>query len=128
MKPGINVGQSISIEVEVTEEMFPCFEGKLVHPVFSTASLVHHMEWASRLLLLPYLEEGEEGMGASVNVKHLAPSILGERVSISAKIKRVTFNSLITEVRAETQKGIIGTGEVKQVILLKSKIYELLKP
>jgi predicted thioesterase len=48
-------------------------------------------------------------------------------VCISAEIKRVTVNSLITEVRAETQKGIIGTGEVKQVILLKSKIYELLK-
>ena len=74
MKNSMKVGLKETITVEVTEEMLARFDGELVHPTYSTVALVYHMELVSRKLLLPHLEENEEGMGAAVSLKHLSPS------------------------------------------------------
>lgn len=122
MKKGIKIGDSTTITAEVTEDMFAQFEGEVVHPAYSTVSMVYHLEWASRKLLTPYLEEGEEGMGAAVTVKHIAPSGLGSKIEVTATITSVSERELITEVYVKNEQGVIGKGEVKQVILPKKVI------
>jgi fluoroacetyl-CoA thioesterase len=126
MKPGMGIGQTETIELTVTKEMFAEFGGKIVHPAYSTAWMVYHMEWASRLIILPFLEKDEEGMGAAVTVNHLSPAREGERVIVKATLSSLTGNSVVTDVTAEGPNGLIGNGVVKQVILLKSKIRTLL--
>lgn len=123
MKEGMKVGNTTTITAEVTEEMFAQFEGEVVHPAYSTVSMVYHMEWASRKLLKPYLEVGEEGMGSAVTVKHIAPSGLGTRVEVTATVSDVTEREVITDVFLKNEYGIIGKGEVKQTIL-PTKIIE----
>ncbi|RIW33264.1 thioesterase [Bacillus salacetis] len=122
MKSGMMVGQTASITAAVTPEMFAQFDGEVVHPVYSTVSMVYHMEWASRKIILPYLEEGEEGMGGAVSMKHIAPSGEGTSVTITATLTELRSNVVITKVEARNENGLIGVGEVKQVILPKEKI------
>jgi fluoroacetyl-CoA thioesterase len=122
MKPGMSVGQTASITATVTPDMFAQFEGEVVHPVYSTVSMVYHMEWASRKIILPYLEEDEEGMGGAVSMKHIAPSGEGTVVTVTATLSELRSNVVMTKVEARNEAGIIGTGEVKQVILPKEKI------
>jgi fluoroacetyl-CoA thioesterase len=122
MKPGMSVGQTASITATVTPDMFAQFEGEVVHPVYSTVSMVYHMEWASRKIILPYLEEDEEGMGGAVSMKHIAPSGEGTVVTVTATLSEMRSNVIMTKVEARNEAGIIGTGEVKQVILPKEKI------
>ncbi|HWO96993.1 MAG TPA: thioesterase, partial [Bacillus sp. (in: firmicutes)] len=74
MKKGMQVGDSAFVTAKVTSEMFAQFDGEVVHPAYSTVSMVYHMEWAARKIILPYLEDDEEGMGAAVSVKHIAPT------------------------------------------------------
>lgn len=126
MHDGLKAGQSASINIIVTPDMFARFEGQLVHPAYSTVTMVYHMEWVSRQIILPYLEDHEEGMGGAVTVKHIAPCTEGADVTVTATVTDLQANIVITNVRAESRGRLIGVGEVKQVILPKTKISELL--
>jgi fluoroacetyl-CoA thioesterase len=126
MRDGLIAGQTASIDVIVTPEMFARFEGKVVHPVYSTVSMVYHMEWVSRQIIVPFLEDHEEGMGGAVTVKHIAPCIEGAEVTVTATVTGLQANTILTNVRAESKGRLIGVGEVKQVVLPKEKINELL--
>lgn len=127
MKEGLKVGDSTILQVEVTEEMFAQFGGELIHPTYSTASMVYHMEWASRDLVLPYLEEDEESAGAAVTVKHIAPSALGTKIEVKATAADISERSVITNVKVTNENGIIGEGEVKQAILQKNTMQKRLE-
>lgn len=122
MEPGIIA----LLDITVTPDMFAQFGGDLVHPAYSTVSMVYHMEWASRLIILPYLEDDEEGMGSAVSVQHLAPCRLGDQLTIKAILKHVEGNVIMTSTEVTCQNELVGSGEVKQVILPKTKINHLL--
>jgi predicted thioesterase len=127
MKPGLEIGMKAIKEITVTPEMFAQFEGKVVHPAYSTVSMVYHMEWVSRLILLPYLEEGQEGMGGAVTVKHLVPSPEGTKLIVIAEVIEYDKNILVTRTEVKHESQLVGIGEVKQVILPKTQINERLK-
>lgn len=127
MKQGMNVGRSETIDIIVTEDMFAAFEGEVVHPVYSTVAMTYHMEWVSRKIILPFLESHEEGMGASVQLKHLAPSPLGSKVTLTAVLVELQHNAVVTEVTAQNHIGVIGQGIVKQIILPKEMIAQKLR-
>lgn len=122
MKPGMELGQTATITAEVTEDMYAQFEGRVVHEAYSTVSMVYHMEWAARQIILPYIEDHEEGIGASVSVKHVAPTALGTNVKVTATVTELKKNLVITEVEARNDKQIIGVGKVTQAILPKEDI------
>ncbi|WNS77307.1 thioesterase [Bacillus sp. DTU_2020_1000418_1_SI_GHA_SEK_038] len=126
MKPGLTAGYSVTIEAVVTREMFAQFEGKMVHPTYSTVMMIYHMEWASRQIILPFLEEHEEGMGLSVSAKHILPAREGSKLNIKAVLTEKKDNKIITDVFVINDTKLIGTGEVTQVILPKAKIKSML--
>lgn len=126
MRDGLIAGHTASINVIVTPDMFARFEGKVVHPVYSTVSMVYHMEWVSRQIIIPFLEDHEEGMGGAVTVKHIAPCIEGAEVTVTATVTGLEGNTILTKIKAECKGRLIGVGEVKQVVLPKEKITELL--
>lgn len=126
MKAGMEIGRKETIEIEVTEDMFASFEGTVVHPVYSTVAMVYHMEWVSRKIILPFLEEHEEGMGGAVKLKHIDASPLHSKVTLTATLMEYKNQQVLTKVEAYNEKGLIGKGEVKQVILPKEEINQKL--
>jgi fluoroacetyl-CoA thioesterase len=107
--------------------MFAQFEGKVVHPAYSTVAMVYHMEWAARQIILPFLEENEEGMGGAVTVKHLGVSGKGEVIKATATLTEMNGRRVITQVTVENSHGLVGQGEVTQFILSKEELKEKLK-
>lgn len=122
MKPGMKIGQTATITAEVTSDMYAQFEGQVVHPAYSTVSMVYHMEWAARQIILPYLEDHEEGIGGAVFVKHRAPTPAGEIVKVTATLTELKGSAVITAIEVHNSKEIAGVGEVTQFILEKEKI------
>jgi fluoroacetyl-CoA thioesterase len=127
MKPGLQIGNQAVVHAVVSPEMFAQFEGEVIHPAYSTVTMIYHMEWASRLLIIPYLDEEEEGIGGAVSARHLSPSPEGSSIIITATVSKLDGNSVYSTVTVHNGKILAGEGEVKQVILKKSRIAEMLK-
>lgn len=127
MKEGLEIGARAEVTARVTEEMFAQFEGQIVHRAYSTVSMVYHMEWASRKIILPFLESHEEGVGGAVTVKHIAPTGEGTIVHILAVVTEITDTAIVTRVEIRNETGIIGVGEVKQGIVRKESMEQRLQ-
>ena len=115
----IPAGYEGRISVVVTDEMTVDFAdlGK-VHPVYATYWMARHMEEAGRKIILPFLEEGEEGIGSAVSVKHLASALPGMSVEIVAAHVRTEGRTVFAGCRAFNELGdLIGEGHTEQVIL-----------
>jgi fluoroacetyl-CoA thioesterase len=127
MKPGMEVGIAETLKIIVTKDMFATFEGEVIHPVYSTVAMTYHMEWVSRKIILPFLENHEEGMGASVQVKHISPSLNGSEVTLTATITELQANEVLTTIDVYNNFRLIGKGKVKQVILPKETITKMIE-
>jgi len=122
-------GYESRLAVVVTEAMTVDFEelGR-VHPVYATYWLCKHMEEAGRKVILPFLEDGEEGIGSAVSARHLAPAVVGQRVEVVAEHVVTERNRVRVRCRATNEAGdLIGEGETEQTILPRERIEELIR-
>jgi len=112
-------GASASVDVVVTDAMTVRFdELGPVHPVYATYSMAKHFEEAARKLMLGYLEPGEDGIGRSVAVEHLAPSRVGDRIRVTATCTAAVGNRLTCACTAVDAGGReLGTGSTVQAAL-----------
>ena len=115
-------------EVLVTQAMTVDFEqgeGRLgaLHPVYATYWLAKHMELVSRKIILPYLEDAEEGIGYRVEVDHLASALPGMLVSVTGVFERQAGNRVHVNCTAHNELGdLIGRGATVQVILARTRL------
>lgn len=122
----IPAGYEDSVGVVVTEEMTVEF-GELgrIHPVYATYWLAKHMEEAGRKIILPFLEEGEEGIGSAVTVKHRAPALIGMRVEVVARHISTKGSKIFAECTAHNELGdLVGTGSTEQHVLPAAVVEE----
>ncbi len=142
MKPSLKIGNTAEVRITVTEDMCPAFDGVVVHRVYSTWSMAHHMELAARKVLAPHLEEHEEGIGSHLSIDHVAPTPLGHEVRVVATAVEIGPTTLVCDVIAyhapapgnggerETASGpaerIVGRGRQVQRILPKEKLRSLI--
>lgn len=84
----VNHGES-TIEFEVLPSMTATLEGKEIHAVCSTFWLVYYAEVASRRAIERFFEEGENAVGASVALTHLAMAAVGATVVLTARVTDV---------------------------------------
>ena len=132
MKPTLSPGLTAEITATVTEEMCPGFDGVVVHPIYSTWSMAHHMELAARILLAPHLEDHEEGIGSHLSIDHLAPTPLGRTVRVVAEAVELSPTTLIADVftyhvRPDGTEKLVGKGRQIQRILPKTKLAALIR-
>lgn len=120
----IPAGFTQTLLVTVTDEMTVNF-GELgaVHPVYATYWMAKHFEEAGRKIILPFLEAGDEGIGAQVDVTHTASALPGMQVTITAVFNRQEGRRIYADMRAVSELGDdLGTGSTTQVILPKGRL------
>lgn len=125
-------GYKATYETTVTDEMTVDFEhpddpllGKL-HPVYATYWMAKHMELAGRKIILPFLEEGEDGIGSRVSVNHIASALPGMKVRLEATHAHTDGNRVFATLRVWNELGdLIGEGSTEQVILPKAQILKI---
>ena len=129
MKP-IAVGATAILEVLVTDDMTVDFtELGRVHPVYATYTMAKHFEEAGRKLLLRHLDDGEDGLGRAVTVEHLAPSWVGDQLTIEARCTETRGNRITCACTATDGDGReVGTGSTVQVVLPRDVLDRALDP
>jgi predicted thioesterase len=123
MKPGLQVGELCEIIAKVDEQAKANLLGGPVHPLYGTAGMIAHMEWAARQHILPYLEEDEEGVGYHVDVTHLKPAPLGVKVKILSRVTDIQPRRVTSQVEAWWGDTKLGEGTFTQAIASREKLY-----
>jgi predicted thioesterase len=119
-------GYQVRLEVVVTPEMTVNFDQLGPgHPVYSTYNMAKHFEEAGRMLLLPHLDDGEEGLGVRVVVDHVESALVGMKVTICASFERQEKRRLHARLEAHNELGdLIGSGYTVQYVTYKYRILD----
>ena len=127
MLPTLKLGNTAAVTITVTEDMCPAFDDVVVHHVYSTWSMAHHMELAARKVLAPHLEPQDDGIGSHLRIDPRAPTPVGEQVRVEAEAIELGPTTLICAVIAYHGERVVGRGTQVQRILPKAKLKSLIE-
>ena len=97
------------------------FKDATLPPVFATPVMIMAMENAALNAVRPYLDPGESAVGTAVNVRHLAATPAGRRVSAEAEVTKVEGRQIEFNVRANDGAKEIGAGSHSRVVIDMAK-------
>jgi predicted thioesterase len=78
--------------------------------VYATPMLVRDIEVTCRELLLEHLDAGEDSVGTRVEIDHLAATLLGMNVTISATLAELKGRAAVFDVTATDGVDMICRG------------------
>lgn len=115
MKDGLTPGLTQTQTYVTTLEMRA---KQLISDVFSTPAMIGLMEFTCVLLVAPYLDGNEQTVGIHVDVRHMAPTKIGQSVTITAALLEVKNNKLRFALSAVNDQGIkIGEGTHRRAVI-----------
>ena len=81
-------------------------------PMYSTPTMVGHIEALCLKMMIPFLAPGESSVGYKVEVKHSAPTPIGMKVTVKASVKESDERKVVFEVEVYNETGAkIGEGK-----------------
>jgi len=100
-----------------TEHVANRFKDSALPPVLATPVMIMVMENAALNAIKAYLEPGESAVGTRVDIRHLAPTLVGAHVIGKAEVTRVDSRRIEFAVRATDDTEEIGAGEHERMIV-----------
>ena len=95
--------------------------------VLSTPSLVAFMENAAKNYLNKFLPEEMGSVGSNININHIAPTLIGNYITVRGKITEVIKEKIIKfSIEAYEKDKKIGDAENTRVIINNTKFLEKL--
>ena len=85
--------------------------------VLSTPILIGLLERATREALAPLLEPRERTVGIEIDLRHLAPTPLGSRVTCMARVIHTDKTEVTFQVEARDEQELIARGVHKRAII-----------
>ena len=120
LSPGIKGKQEMTVKHENTANYL--LSGML--EVYATPSLIAFMEYTAFTSLNPFLPEGMGTVGTLVNIRHLAASPVGMRITCESELIEVDGRRLVFRVTASDDCGVIGEGTHERVIIDNARFTE----
>ena len=117
MLEAIKPGAAREKSIEVTREVTIASLDEKLPAVYSTPAMICLMEVTAAGLIQPHLPAGFISVGVEVNVRHLAATPLGERVTATAKVVEVAGTSVKFEVEARDERQLIGSGTHTRAVI-----------
>jgi predicted thioesterase len=85
--------------------------------VLSTPNLVGILERTARQALTPFLETDERSVGVEIELKHLAPSPLGAKVTATARVIGHTGRFVDFQIEARDEHELIVRGVHRRAVV-----------
>lgn len=93
------------------------FKDAVLPQVFATPMMVTIMENAALNAVRDYLDPGESVVGTVVNVRHLAATPAGHRVTAEAEVTKVDGRRIEFKVSARDEMEAIGEGTHERMVV-----------
>lgn len=129
MKDSLETGLTATRRFNVDKDKTIGFMGEDAR-VYSTPSLVHDIEVTCMEFLAEHLDAGEASVGARVELDHMAPTLLGMWVDITATIAEhkgravtfeVTARDAVDDVaRCAHNRFVVDIGRTKERLAAKA--------
>ena len=103
------------------------FKDAALPKVFSTPMMVTAMENAALNAVRNYLDAGESAVGTAVNIRHLAATPAGHRVTAEAEVTKVDGRRIEFKVSARDEIEEIGNGTHERMVVDMARIDQRLQ-
>jgi predicted thioesterase len=122
------LGAKGSFSLVVTpEHLANRFKDAMLPPVLATPVMIMVMENAALNAMKPYLDAGETALGTRVDIRHIAATPVGRRVTGEAEVTKVDGRLVEFTIRATEGDEVIGQGTHERVIINIAKFSKHLK-
>jgi fluoroacetyl-CoA thioesterase len=126
MKPTLLPGITTTREFAVDRERTIDFMGEDAR-VYATPMLVRDIEVTCRELLLAHLDPGEDSVGTRVEIDHLAATLLGMKVTITATLAELKGRAAVFDVSATDGFDTICRGRHARFVANVEQVKQRLK-
>jgi fluoroacetyl-CoA thioesterase len=103
------------------------FKDAMLPPVLATPVMIMVMENAALNAMKPYFDSGETALGTRVDVRHIAATPAGRRVTGEAEVTRIDGRLVEFTVRATDGAEVIGLGMHERVLIDLAQFSQRLK-
>ncbi|KJZ63398.1 thioesterase family protein [Pseudomonas fluorescens] len=90
--------------------------------IYATPRLVDDIERTCLDYLLTFLDEGENTVGAAVDIRHVGATLLGMSVSIVATVTRIEGRSVTFNVEVRDDVELVATAAHTRVVVNVAKL------
>lgn len=108
-------------ELVVSQENTAKTMGSGTMDVFATPAMIALMENTAYTSVEKELEPGSGTVGTVLNVKHVAATPVGMKVTCETELIKINGRALTFSVKAYDECGLIGEGEHERFIVFEDK-------
>ncbi len=118
MKAEFVPGITDEMTITTTPDMGITHLGPSVPSMYSTPSMVGLIEGTCVRLIGRYVDAGEQSVGYRIDVKHLAPTVIGKRVTAAVALREVNGRRYVFDVEVRNEDGVkIGEGTHERALI-----------
>ncbi len=103
------------------------FKDATLPPVLATPVMIMVMENAALNAIRAYLDPGESAVGTAVDIRHLAATPVGRRVTGEARVTGTDGRKVEFAVRAAEGEKEIGVGSHSRIVIDAARFAERLR-
>ena len=107
MKDTLSVGLTTTRRVDIEKDSTIGFMGEELR-VYATPAMARDIEVTCRDLVFEHLDDGEDTVGARIEVDHLGASLLGSWVDITATIVDIDGRRVTLEAEVKDPLDVVG--------------------
>ena len=126
MKNTLQPGLRHTARLEVDRDRTIGFMGEDAR-VYATPRLISDIEFTCRDLIVQHADAGEDSVGMEVAVKHLAPTLAGSTVEITARITAVEGRKVTFDVSAKDELDTVSAGTHTRFVVEVARTKDRLK-
>ncbi len=103
------------------------FKDATLPPILATPVMIMVMENAALNAIKPFLGDGESALGTRVDVRHLAATPAGRRVTGEAEVTKVEGRRIEFTIRARDGDEEIGVGTHERMVIDLARFSERMR-
>ncbi len=117
MKSRPRIGETRELEIPTDMKHVVEFHGDGMPAVVSTPSLVGFLERTARETLAPHLDADERSVGIELDIRHLAPTPIGQMIHCTVRVIAVEGSKITFQIEARDQHEIVERGLHKRAVI-----------
>ncbi len=117
MKSRPRIGETGELLIPTDMQHVVEFHGDGMPAVVSTPNLIQFLERTARHTLAPHLDADERTVGVEIDIKHLAPTPIGQTIHCTARVIAVEGTKISFQIEARDDHEVIVRGLHKRAVI-----------